>query len=147
MNYNIQKSYCYILLLLIFLLFVGCEYQTKAEPKDVFESFIKAIYDKDEKAILTLIHPNSRDIFSSEIGKQIKWYESLRNNTKQSKPKFLRLDWIKRGSLVKVVYTHSENLEDYLPMILQEDKWLIDIGNNKQAPVNFREIERFVPGK
>ena len=58
------------------------------EPKDVFESFLKAIYDKDEKAILTLIHPNSRDIFGSELGKQIEWYESLRNNTKQSKPKF-----------------------------------------------------------
>ena len=145
MSFNIQKSYFYVFLLSTF--FIGCNFQTREKPKDVFEAFIKAIYVKDEKLILSFIHPNSRDIFSSDLGKQIEWYESLRNNTKLSKPKFLKLDWIKRGSLVKVVYTHSGNLEDYLTMILQEDKWWIDFDSNKKAPVDFHKIERFVPSK
>ena len=147
MNYNLHKSNYFTLFLCIFLLHFGCTFKTKQKPENVFESFITAIYENDEKAILSFIHPNSREKFKSELSKHIKWYESLRDNTKLSKPRFLKLDWIKRGSLVKVVYTHSGNLEDYLPMVLQKNKWWIDFGDYDKSPLHLHEIEHFVPGK
>ena len=146
-NFKILKSYYLIYLLIICLSTGGCKYQTKVEPKDIFESFITAIYSKDKEAILSFIHPNSRDVFSTELEQQIKWYESLQESTQQSKPKFSKLEWIKRGSLVKVIYTHSENLEDYLPMIFQEGKWWIDFGINGNKATSFREIESYTPSK
>ena len=146
MNFKLIKLGALSLLAFCFF-FSGCKFQAKTEPRDVFENFIEAIYKKDEKSILSFIHPASRGVFSSELGKQIQWYDSLKRNTELSKPKFLKLDWIKRGSLVKVVYTHSGDYEDYLPMILQENKWWIDFGNHQKLPVVFHNIPRFVPGK
>tara|TARA_Y100000589_G_scaffold120727_1_gene115176 strand:- start:14492 stop:14938 length:447 start_codon:yes stop_codon:yes gene_type:complete len=128
-------------------LLLGCQLQSKDGPKDVFNAFIDAIYKKDKVAILSFIHPDSRDVFSSELGKQIKWYESLKNNTELSEPKFLKLDWINRGQTVKVVYTHSGDFEDYLPMILEGNKWWVDLRNNQKLPNSLNTIPRFVPGQ
>lgn len=147
MNFSLHKSNYFTLFLFICLFHFGCTFQAQEKPKDIFEAFITSIYNKDEKTVLSFIHPNSRQKFKSELSKQLKWYESLRDNTKLSEPKFLRLDWIKRGSLVKVVYTHSENLEDYLPMVLQENKWWIEFGDHNKPTLNLHEIQRFVPGK
>lgn len=119
------------------ILISGC-LEKDNTPEFIFKEFLKAIKNNDRDKALSHVLPQEK-LSSLESP----WFEKMKLDTLKSNPRFVRIDWIRRGYEAKLVYTYDDQrMEDYLIMVFDKNKWWIRLADEYH---NLNEIPSFTP--
>lgn len=129
------------------LLISGCYTARIKDPEQTFEAFIQAVNSDSKQKAISYILPQSITVVMPDSEAQFAWFEKLKFDTNISKPKIKRIEWLKRGFMVKVIYSYTGHLnEDYLIMTFDKNKWWINLTESSQ-PTGYSSMPAFVPSR
>ena len=125
-----------LLTLAITILVSGCLEENKT-PESTFKGFLKAIENDNREKALSYVLPQAKVSSSNYQSKNI-WFEKMKLDTLESNPKFVRIEWIRRGHRAKAFYSYNKHQnEDYLIMVYDKNKWWIELSEIFNGSHNF----------
>ena len=135
-----------LLTIAIPILVSGCLEANKT-PESTFRGFLKAIENDNREKALSYVLPQAKVSSSIHQSKNV-WFEKMKLDTLESNPKFVRIEWIRRGYKAKAFYSYSEHQnEDYLIMVYDKNQWWIELSEIFNGSRNFNEIRPIKPSK
>lgn len=135
-----RKLTRFLFILSITFLISGC-FKKNETPEFIFKEFLKAIKNNDRDKALSHVLPQEKLSSSESL-----WFEKMKLDTLKSNPRFVRIDWIRRGYEAKLVYTYDDQqLEDYLIMVFDKNKWWIRLADEYHNSRSLNEIPSFTP--
>ena len=120
-----------VFIILILSLFnLGCNSQKLETPKQRFNIFIHAIESNQVNIVEQSLKSGSYEYLKADAGvidPANNFINRLIKDTKASKPKYMKTDWVLRNKIARVYYTYNNNQKDFLILEKLNNQWYINL--------------------